>query len=187
MAAKESRGLPDSLKQSFNFNKPRPQPQPKDSDTVDSAARSGETEQSGEVLMFPAPAPAHFEETFGQEANTEDKEVKKVITAKTSQYPITSETSAPTTEGVAAGVVAAGGGNKGGRPRGVGKVKKTLYLTTGMEDLKAAQLELAVRARTFIRDESDVVDLALAFLNSQIANPASLEKILTLHNKLKMR
>ena len=155
MAAKESRGLPDSLKQSFNFNKPRPQTQPEP---------IAPDEEATEFEAHP------LQEVDVNEVNR-DTEVKEVLAAKTSNTVSTSQT--PLTSK-----------SRGGRPRGVGKVKKTLYLTTGMADLRAAQLELAARARTFIRDESDVVDLALAFLHSQIADPRSLEKILALYNEL---
>jgi hypothetical protein len=70
-----------------------------------------------------------------------------------------------------------------GRPKGIAKTKKTFYLTNGAVNLKAAQIALVKKAGLFIRDESDVADLALALLNSMLEeDEQSLKKILEIYN-----
>ena len=68
-----------------------------------------------------------------------------------------------------------------GRPKGVAKVKKTFYLTTGVDNLKSAQVELVKQAGLFIKDESEVADLALAVLASAVNDPAKVQEIITVY------
>jgi hypothetical protein len=60
--------------------------------------------------------------------------------------------------------------SKGGRPKGPPKVKKTFYLSYGLSGLKETQLNLARNAGLFIKDESDLVDLALELVEHLAAN-----------------
>lgn len=70
-----------------------------------------------------------------------------------------------------------------GRPKGVDKVKKTFYLTSGVDNLKAAQMELVKGAGLFIKDESEVADLALAVLAAAVKDPTRLENITQIYNQ----
>lgn len=75
--------------------------------------------------------------------------------------------------------------SKGGRPRGITKMKKTFYLTSaGMESLNDAVLELGNRARLRIKDDSEVADIALALLSETVKEPGGVEKILAVREKL---
>jgi len=60
--------------------------------------------------------------------------------------------------------------SKGGRPKGPPKVKKTFYLAYDLPGLKETQLNLARNAGLFIKDESDLVDLALELIEHLAAN-----------------
>ena len=119
-----------------------------------------------QAQVRPAPAP-------------EVKEVNNVSTLSTLRTP------APAAE-------QSGPVNRGGRPRGVEKVKKTLYLTKltdeeGQETnyLEQAQKELGA-ARMIVKDDSEVVDLALAFLYHTAAEgPEGLQKIKALRLELR--
>jgi hypothetical protein len=54
--------------------------------------------------------------------------------------------------------------NKGGRPKGIPKTKKTFYLATDMGLFDRVKLNLARNAGIIPKDESDTVDLALELL-----------------------
>jgi hypothetical protein len=60
--------------------------------------------------------------------------------------------------------------SKGGRPKGPPKTKKTFYLAYDLAGLKETQLNLARNAGLFIKDESDLVDLALELIEHLAAN-----------------
>ncbi|NWJ97962.1 MAG: hypothetical protein HXX20_19580 [Chloroflexi bacterium] len=78
---------------------------------------------------------------------------------------------------------------KMGRPKGAAKTKKTFYLTSGgIENLKASQIALVKRAGLFIKDESEVADLAIALLNAMLLDDNNegeegLKRILEIYNK----
>jgi hypothetical protein len=69
-----------------------------------------------------------------------------------------------------------------GRPKGVPKVKKTFYLTSGVDNLKEAQRDLVKKADIFIKDESEVADLALALLANTLADPAGVQTVIEVYN-----
>lgn len=73
---------------------------------------------------------------------------------------------------------------KGGRPRNsVTKSKKTLYLAGGVERIKNIQLDIAKRADLLIKDESDIVDLALILLESMMRDQAGFNQALDTYEK----
>ncbi len=61
--------------------------------------------------------------------------------------------------------------NKGGRPKGIPKTKKTFYLATDLNRLEQTQINIARYAAIRVRDESDTVDLALELLDHMAAQP----------------
>lgn len=133
MAAKESRGLPDSVKQSFKFNRP----------------------------SAPAPAPAVHE--IAEPELEIDTEVFTAQTTQTLEPPK----------------------HKGGRPKGVTKVKKTFYLTPlGLSSLQTSQKELVKQADLLIADESEIADLALNLLRITLSDPHGVEQVLRAHGQM---
>jgi hypothetical protein len=136
MAAKENRGLPDSVRQGFKFNRPV------------------------------APAPAATAHEAEPELDIIDTEV---FTAETTQ------TLEPSKQ-------------KGGRPKGVPKVKKTFYLTPGgLASLQTAQKELVKQADLLIADESEIADLALNLLRLILEEPRGVDQVLRAHGRMLAR
>jgi hypothetical protein len=136
MAAKESRGLPESVKQGFKFNRP----------------------------SAPAPAVHEAEPDLGL-----GYVVNEVTTAETTQ------TLEPPK-------------HKGGRPKGVTKVKKTFYLTPGgLTSLQTSQKELVKQADLLIADESEIADLALNLLKLTLEEPHGVEQVLRAHGRMLAR
>lgn len=72
---------------------------------------------------------------------------------------------------------------KGGRPRGETKIKKTVYLASGAENLQKSRLKLAKQA-DLIFDESQLTDLALALLKTTLDEPDGILQVLAVIDQM---
>jgi hypothetical protein len=77
--------------------------------------------------------------------------------------------------------------NAVGRPKGIDKVKGNFYLTTAVDDLPTAQLELASKLKLLIKDNGTMVDLALSYLCMTLeeGTPTELERVKLAYNRVK--
>lgn len=146
-----SRGLPDSIKQGFNFNRPN---------TAVAPQSENETTTAPTINNSPTAA--------------EDTDVSNVLVDKAVNTAETANTIKTANTAV----------NKGGRPRGREKTKKTFYLATGLDSLRQAQVELVKQANLFIKDESEVVDLGLAVLAALAEDKAAIQKIVEIYHQI---
>jgi hypothetical protein len=128
--------------------------------------------------------PANKGTTFGS--------FKSAETAQANPFPNAPIETAPTTQLQQEIIAAAAAGviehqhvkqaARMGRPKGVDKVKKTFYLTSGIDNLKTARAAIVNKTETF-PDESAVADLALAFLAQAVKDPTQLAQVVDVYNQ----